>query len=145
MTRLSPHFTLEEMLVTQVRGVDNTPPKYALEALQDTAMRMEEVRQVLQSHSIIVTSGFRSPLVNKVVGGSTNSAHMHGLACDFICPAFGRPIDIARAIVNSSVKFDQLIEEGSWVHLSFDPKMRRNILSKSPTGGLIAGLPQVAT
>lgn len=138
--KLSPHFSLEELTITQVRQ-DNTPPPAVIEALKDTAMRMEGVRNALGGKPVIVNSGYRSPLVNRVVGGSPTSAHMSGRAVDFICPAFGPPLSIARVIIASSVKFDQLIEEGTWVHISFDERMRGQVLSKSSAGGLIAGLP----
>jgi putative chitinase len=34
-----------------------------------------------------------------------------------------------RALKNAGIQFDQLIEEGSWVHASFDPRMRRELLT----------------
>lgn len=141
MTNLSKHFTLAELSITQVRTADNTPPPRIIPALKDTAARMERIREVLGGNPVVVSSGYRSPLVNKIVGGAIASAHMTGRAVDFICPAFGPPLAIARAIIAAGVQFDQLIEEGSWVHISFDERMRGQVLSKSPAGGLIAGLP----
>lgn len=138
--KLSEHFTLEELTVTQVRNASNNVPLALLPAIKDTALRMEEVRALLNA-PIIVTSGYRSPLVNKIVGGSTTSAHMNGRAVDFISPAFGTPLEIAKAISASDIAFDQLIwEEETWVHISFDPKMRREVLTKRRHGGYVAGL-----
>lgn len=130
--QLSPHFSYEEMIATQVRGLDNTPPPEALEALYDTAMRMESVRQVLLNNPIIVHSGYRSEDVNRVVGGVPGSAHTTGHAVDFVCPAFGTPLEVARALVaaTASVKYDQIIREFGWIHLSFSPAMRGDILTK---------------
>lgn len=139
--QLSPHFTLEEMVITQVRNASNNVPLALLPAIKDTALRMEEVRTLLGGAPIIVTSGYRSPLVNKIVGGSITSAHMSGRAVDFIAPSFGTPLEIAKAISASDIAFDQLIwEEETWVHISFDPKMRREVLTKRKHGGYIAGL-----
>jgi hypothetical protein len=101
---------------------------------------MEEIRTLLGDASIIVTSGYRSPFVNKIVGGSLTSAHLNGRAVDFICPAFGTPLEIAKAISASEIAFDQLIYEETWVHISFDPKMRREVLTKRRSSGYIAGL-----
>ena len=56
------------------------------------------------------------------------------------CYGFGAPRDVCRAIAASSLAFDQLIEEGSWTHLSFDPRMRRQILTKREGGGYELGL-----
>jgi hypothetical protein len=138
MLKLSPHFTLEELTITQIRGVDNSCPDSLLVALADTAKRLEAVRALL-GYPVIVNSGYRCPTVNRIVGGAKNSAHMAARAVDFICPSFGAPISICRAIEASDLQFDQLIEEGSWVHISFDPKMRRQVLTKSGSG-YVAGL-----
>lgn len=128
--KLSEHFSLEEMTATSVRGVDNTPIASVVLALKDTAERMEAVRTLL-GHPVVVTSGYRSALVNKVVGGVSNSAHISGHAVDFICPEFGSPYDVARAVRDSGIKYDQLIREYGWVHLSFDPAMRGDVLTKN--------------
>lgn len=128
MHKLTTHFTLEELTVTQVRGANNTPPTGLIPALQDTADRMENVRDLL-GHPIIVTSGYRSPEVNKAVGASPTSAHIGGRAIDFICPAAGTPREVAAQIAASLIDFDQLIAEGSWVHISFDPQLRKQVLT----------------
>lgn len=128
--QLSEHFSLEELTATQVRNVENAPSATILDALRDTAIRMEAVRALLDK-LIIVTSGYRSPLVNRIVGGVVNSAHIFGRAVDFICPEFGAPIDVAKAIVDAGgIKFDQIIREYGWVHISFDPQMRGDVLTK---------------
>lgn len=140
MIKLSEHFSLEELIVTQVRDVDNSPRgEKLLAALRDTAKRLEAVRELLSS-PIIVTSGYRAPLVNKIVGGSLMSAHMMGRAVDFICPGFGSPMNVCEEIEKSDLLFDQLIFEETWVHLSFDPRMRREVLTKRRHGGYVRGL-----
>jgi len=42
---------------------------------------------------------FAVVLLNAAVGGSRKSRHMYGLAADFICPAFGTPVEIAHMLV----------------------------------------------
>jgi len=64
-----------------------------------------------------------------LLGSKDTSAHVLGFACDFICPAFGTPLEICKAIEASGIRFDQLIEEGTWVHLSIDPRMRQQVLT----------------
>jgi putative chitinase len=54
---------------------------------------------------------------------------MDGYAADFVCPDFGTPLEVARAIARSGLTFDQVIQEGAWVHLSFDPLARRERLT----------------
>ena len=38
--------------------------------------------------------------VNALIGGSLSSAHMRGLAADFIAPKYGRPKAIAEAVAD---------------------------------------------
>lgn len=126
---LTEHFTLNEFLrsSTAVRlGIDNSPSPTIAAALTRTAMAMERVRALL-GHPIHITSGYRSPALNKVVGGSSSSAHCHGHAVDFTCPGFGTPLTVAQAIRDSDIEFDRLIHEGTWVHLSFDARARREV------------------
>lgn len=139
-TQLSPHFTLEELVATQHRDIDNTAPDGVVDVLRDTALRMEEVRDLLGARVISVSSGYRCPALNKAVGGTAFSAHVTGRAVDFNCYGFGAPIEVCRAIVASPLHFDQIIEEGTWTHISFDPRMRRQVLTKNPLGGYVSGL-----
>ena len=73
--------------------------------------------------------------LNRKIGGSVNSAHMDGLAADFTCEKFGKPIDVVKALHKSGIKVDQVIEEGTWVHVSFDPKMRQQFLTATFING----------
>jgi uncharacterized membrane protein len=94
---------------------------------------MEKVRSILGDKPIKITSGYRSPAVNKRVGGVANSDHMSAWVCDFQCPQFGTPYEICKAIVASDLAFDQLIcEKRVWVHVSFAPRMRGQVLTLLP-------------
>jgi hypothetical protein len=130
--KLSPHFTLEELTVTN-KPLDNSPSNAILEVLRTTAFYMEQVREVLGNVAIKVNSGYRSPEVNKAVGGSKTSAHLFGYAVDFTASGH-TPYTIANVLARSDLKFDQLIFEGTWVHISFDPKMRREVLTAHRNG-----------
>lgn len=129
---LSPHFTLDELTVSETAarlGLDNTPPEDVLSNLKWLADTLEQIRWLL-GYPIIVSSGYRSPAVNKAIGGSRNSAHMRGLACDFICPKFGTPLAVAKEIAGSVIQFDQLIHEfGRWVHIGLSDNPRRELLT----------------
>lgn len=139
-TWLSAHFALEELTGTLHREIDNRPPPDVAAKLQDTAARMEAVRTLLGDRVISVSSGYRCPQLNRRVGGARNSAHLTGHAVDFNCYGYGPPLAVCRAIADSEIVFDQLIEEGTWIHLSFAPRMRRQILTKRPGGGYALGL-----
>lgn len=138
-TKLSEHFSLEELIATQHRQIDNRPPPEVVETLRDTARRMEEVRRLLGNRVITVSSGYRSPRLNRAVGGARNSAHLTGHAVDFNCYSFGRPKAVCRALAGADLAFDQLIEEGTWIHLSFEPRLRRQILTRT-RGRYVLGL-----
>jgi hypothetical protein len=132
--QLSPHFSLSEFTISQTAsrlGVDNTPDETVIARLKQTAEGMEEVRDLLGGKPILISSGYRSLPVNRALGSSDTSAHVKGYAVDFICPAFGSPLAICKALSKSKgFEFDQLIEEkGQWVHISFDPRMRREVLT----------------
>ena len=127
--RLSPHFTVGELTVTNT-GLDNTPNSVILDRLFLTADRLEGVRTVLKDNPIKVNSGWRSDAVNKAVGGVANSDHKSAYAVDFTCPLFGSPYMVCKAIRDSGLKFDQLIHERRrWVHISFAPSMRGQVLT----------------
>ncbi|OZI27992.1 peptidase M15 [Bordetella genomosp. 7] len=130
--RLSKHFTLTELTrsaTAQRLGLDNSPTVHELANLMRLAAVLEDVRHVLGSRPILISSGFRSEAVNKAVGGSTSSAHRLGLAADFTCPDFGSPLMVCKAIASSGIQFDQLIhEKGSWVHLGLSHSVPRTQL-----------------
>lgn len=129
---LTPHFTLEEMTRSDYaarHGIDNTPSQDVIENLTTVALALEEVRTLL-GHPIFVSSGYRGPKVNSAVGGSKTSAHIEGLAADFTCFTYGTPRDVCRAIMGSTIQYDQLIHEfGQWVHIGLGPRMRRQNLT----------------
>lgn len=140
--KLSPNFALAEFTTSQTAArfrLDNNPPASVIEHLKVTAAGLEKVRELL-GRPILISSGYRSREVNTKVGGSATSAHVFGYAADFISPGYGDPLAISRAIVASRMPFDQLIEEGTWVHISFDPRMRGEVLTKGKAGGYLKGI-----
>ncbi|HMO43660.1 MAG TPA: D-Ala-D-Ala carboxypeptidase family metallohydrolase [Phenylobacterium sp.] len=140
-TWLSPHFSLEELTATRHRELGNRPGPAALAGLRRLAATLEAVRRLLGDHPVIITSGFRSGAVNRAVGGAAGSAHLRGEAADFICPRFGPPEQVCRAIAGSDIAFDQLIEEaGRWTHLAIGGAQRRQVLSWRPGEGYRPGL-----
>ena len=146
--QLSAHFTLERLTHSETalrRGIDNTPPTELLQNLSALALGLEEVQRLL-GHPIEISSGYRCPALNAAVGGSTASQHVQGLAADFVCPDFGPPLDVARAIGVSAIAFDQcILEFGNWVHLSFSAQPRIRLLTIYDSNeGYLAGLWDIA-
>ena len=132
MTQLTEHFSLEELIFssTAVRlGIDNAPAPEVVTNLTTLANGLEQVRTLLGNQPMHIDSGYRSAALNKQVGGVPSSAHVQGYAADFICPAFGTPLQIVEEIAASDIQYDQVIQEGTWCHLSFAPAMRRRVLT----------------
>lgn len=143
--RLSEHFTLSELTVSanaERLGLSNAPPPDIIARLKTVAGQLERVRELVGGHPIRITSGYRSAAVNTAAGGAKASAHLEGWAVDFVCPGFGTPLQVAERIARSALTFDQLIHEhGVWVHLSFDPRRRGQLLTIDRHGtrtGLLA-------
>lgn len=116
---LTPHFTLEELIHSDLatrRGIDNNPPSDVLPNLVRLAQVLEQVRMLLIG-PILISSGYRCPAVNRAVGGSAVSAHCEGRAADFICPEYGTPREVAERLARSTITYDQVIFEGTWVHI----------------------------
>jgi hypothetical protein len=129
---LSTHFSLDEFTASQEatrQGIKNTPSAAVVENLRMLAALLEQIRTLLGDRSIHISSGYRSLALNRYIGSHDLSAHVRGYAADFTCPAFGKPIEVAKKIAESNLKFDQLIYEGTWVHISCDPQNRRQLLT----------------
>lgn len=131
--QLSPNFSFEEAILSSTalrKGIDNNPPEAVFENMKEVALRMEVVRNLIGSKAIHIDSWYRCTELNEAVGGAWDSAHLLGWAVDFICTVFGSPLEICKFLAASGIKFDQLIQEGSWVHISFAPRMRQELLTK---------------
>lgn len=139
--RVAPNFWLSELLASDTAerlGIDNKPDAVALANLRTVlAPGLQRMRDLL-GMPLIVSSAYRSPAVNRAVGGASNSQHMQGLAADIRCPAYGPPRAVAlRCMEHSpSIRYDQLIWEGTWVHISFTPvSPRGQVLTAKFIGG----------
>lgn len=128
--RLGSFFWLSEFLRSDAatrRGLANVPGPVELANIRTTlASGMQRVRNLL-GVPVQITSGYRSADVNAAVGGGKSSQHLQGLAADFIAPEFGPPRKIAQCLMTHApeLRFDQLIYEGTWVHISFVPDRPR--------------------
>ncbi len=145
--KISEHFTLEELTFSEAAarlGLDNTPIPIVITNLGLVVTVMEQIRTLLGDRPIIVHSGYRSAEINQAVGGVATSAHCRGLACDFVCPAFGTPTEAALAILRSEIEYDQLILEYGWVHVGLAPEgllSRQEALTKrSPWAAYESGI-----
>lgn len=130
--QLSPHFTLREFIASETaarRGIDNSLPAELLPAAGETAAMLERIRARLSQLAgrdipMLLSSGYRSPALNRAIGGSRNSDHQLACAADWTAPAFGTPTEICRALADElrELGIGQLINEfpdrNGWVHTS---------------------------
>ena len=116
--KLTDHFTLEELTVTDHRLLDNTPNAGEIENLRRLAVFLELVKDRLGGRPIMVNSAFRSKAVNDAVGSSDKSQHRLGCAADLRVPGM-TPDQVVRAVMTSGLEYDQIIREfDRWTHLS---------------------------
>jgi zinc D-Ala-D-Ala carboxypeptidase len=141
MPRLTAHFTLEEMTFSETavrHSMNNKPDSDSRQNLLELCEQMLEPIRAIAEGPITVTSGYRSAMVNSIIGGSTKSQHMTGEAADINCPLFS-PLTLFERIRQSDLPFDQLIDEfGSWVHVSFrrPGRNRREVLRARKVNGV---------
>ena len=149
--RLSPHFTLGELCKTSVNSLDgNIPSHEDIENLKRLCPWLEELRFTYNSlyclkpgedyetsknvEPVIITSGYRSPEVNRCVGGAYSSNHLTGCAVDIRCTGVEQAIRYAAILLDMAddrqEDFDELLIERNrkghyWVHFAVRPKENR--------------------
>lgn len=127
--QLTKNFTLRELTESQTAtriGLLNNASPEVYKRLQALAVNVLQPLRDLLKTPIVISSGYRSPEVNRAVGGATNSEHMLGQAADLTVPGKTN-IEVARLITTSGIEFNQLILEFyrpydlhyGWVHVSY--------------------------
>jgi hypothetical protein len=149
--QLSPHFSLEEFVATQHRGVDNSLPGDLFATAKATCEMLERIRAFLSEKAgkevpLIITSGYRCEQLNRMVGSQPTSDHPKAMAVDWIAPSFGSPYKLAATLVPAvdDLGIGQLIHEfGSWVHTSTrtPDKLVNRIITIGSTGTFVGVLP----
>jgi hypothetical protein len=141
--KLTPHFTLEELTVTNHRQFDNTPNADETANLTRLAQFLELVKDKLDGKPIMVNSAFRSKQVNDSVGSKDTSQHRLGCAADIRVPGM-TPDQVVRAIMSHGLYYDQIIREfDSWTHISIPntaaalPRRQALIIDRSGTRAFV--------
>jgi uncharacterized protein YcbK (DUF882 family) len=139
MTKLTEHFTLEELTHTDHREFDNTPNDAEKANLERLAAFLEEVKTVLGGKPIMVNSAYRCKQVNDAVGSKDTSQHRIGCAADIRVPSM-TPDEVVKAVIASGIGYDQLIREfDRWTHISVPntagdhPRRQSLIIDKTGT------------
>lgn len=109
-------------------NIDNTPTEdEIINNLNHTLQRLNTIREGY-GKPIIISSGYRCPELNELVGGAKDSKHLTGLAVDLKWDK-----DLVEYIIDN-FSFDKLIREKSgnvkWIHIQFrkDISTERNLI-----------------
>lgn len=131
INNLSKNFTLQEFIYSDTARkykINNIP---SIEIQRNIGLLCNKLLQPLRDYlnlPIKITSGYRSPELNKKVGGSSTSQHTRGQAVDIVVKGLSIK-ELAKKVLDSNLVFDQMIEEYSgnttWLHLSYNSKLNR--------------------
>jgi uncharacterized protein YcbK (DUF882 family) len=153
--KLSPHFTLGELTKTKYVTADgNIPSRVVIENLIRVCGNwLEDLRYSYNTlyclqpgedyetsknvEPIIINSGYRSPAVNQLAGGATNSNHLTGCAVDIRCAGKEQMIRYASILLDiadgTKQDYDELLLEQHgnvcWLHFAVRPKDNRRKIS----------------
>lgn len=147
--KLSTNFSLSEFTRSQTAarlGIDNTPPEEAIRAIEALCRYvLEEVREHF-GKPVRISSGYRSPALNKAIGGAATSQHCRGEAADF--EVVGVSNKLVAEWIRDNLIFDQLILEcydgvnpnSGWVHVSLQGGNRKQVLTYKRGSGYSDGI-----
>lgn len=132
---MAKYFTLGELCKSDKAlelRIGNTPTDSDTIARINALMEecLDKVRE-MWGKPIGVNSGYRSPEVNRAVGGKPNSQHLRGEASDITTGTKENNRRLFDMIAKSGIAFDQLIDENNykWLHISYRRgKNRREVL-----------------
>jgi len=128
---LSKHFTLAEMTFSPTaikKGIDNTPNAQTVRNLQTLCEKILEPLRVHIGGPIKVSSGFRSEVLNSLIGGAKSSQHKTGQAVDIDLKDKSA---MAFKWIMENLDYDQIIWEfgndsqPDWIHVSYSTKGNR--------------------
>lgn len=126
--KLSENFNLNEFSVSGSHPeIVNVPPPEAVANIRRLVERILQPARSALGMSITVTSGYRSPELNRAVKGAPGSQHMRGEAADLQC----KDNKLLFNAIRQNFEFDQLIWEfgdflqPAWVHVSLKEQGNR--------------------
>ena len=129
--QLSKHFKLSEFTKSQIaarHGLKNLPGAGEVKNLENVCYEILEPVRAKFEKPVLITSGFRSLEVNRILGSSDGSQHCKGQAVDF--EIGGIPNIKVAYWIQANCDFDQLIleyyqpdvDQSGWVHVSYNEK-----------------------
>lgn len=130
--KLTEHFQLSEFeksATASTHHIDNHVPTAFIPNVKNLC---EQVLEPLRQHvgePVIISSGYRCPELNRLVGGAANSQHVTGQAADIYIADTSKLGQWFLWLIDN-VPFDQLIweKEGTkrWIHVSCKMDLSQN-------------------
>ena len=117
-------------------GIENVPGDVEIACME--ALIRYVVNPIMNHYpSAAITSGFRCPKLNRIVGGVANSQHVKGQAVDMtiVIPGYTLKESIMDLYqyITFNLRFDQLIVYPTFVHISFVVfGNRMEVINKAP-------------
>jgi len=137
--KLSQNFELwefEKSMTAEAANIDNKIPEEYIPNIQALVDNVLQPLRESCNRVVNISSGYRSPALNRLIGGAKDSQHLTGQAVDITVAGFSC-YHIATFIKNH-LPFDQLIwenynlsEMSQWVHVSFVGEKNRFDIKKS--------------
>jgi len=138
---LSKYFILDEFIISQTAerfNYDNTPSEKIISNLGELCVNvLQPLREIIKV-PVIISSGYRSYLVNSAIGGENNSQHIKGKAADVLTP--NQHLSETFNAIYKNLPFDQLIYEFErWIHVSCNGTKNRKqaMISKRDLGKVV--------
>lgn len=121
-TKLSQYFYLEEFLRSQTAarlGITLEVPPALMPNLQRLVTTLLDPIRARLRTPVHVSSGYRNEVVNRLVGGAYNSAHMNARAADISVPGMtARQLAVFIRDMALPDMHKCILEFGQWVHVS---------------------------
>ncbi len=128
MMKISEHVSYKEAVYSRTAtrlNIDNTPTAMHRVQMMNIANEVFEPLREWVGGPIKINSFYRSPKLNKAIGGSTKSQHCYGQAID-LDDTFGHRTNAEMyKFIKENLDFDQMIWEfgddknPNWVHVSY--------------------------
>lgn len=133
---MGKYFNIAELTKSDTatkKKINNQPTKQIETNLNQLVDNILDPLREAYGEPIIVSSGYRCPELNKAVGGATSSQHTLGQAADIHTKSNTKEANkkLFDLIKGLKLPYDQLINEYGykWVHVSYSPRNRRQILN----------------
>lgn len=136
--QISKNFNLKEFTKSPTAkklNIDNSKvPEYVKNNIKEMVFQVLQPLRDYIDKPITINSGYRCLKLNAAVGGVPTSQHVQGQAVDIKVDGLSS-FEIAQAVLDLHLPYDQLILYNDFVHLSIGTRDRRQLLYNKSYNG----------